>query len=349
MAPTRWGIAGCGKISSDFVNALVSNTDPTEHKVVAAAARGLAAAQDFSRTFSIANAVEGYEGLFTRTDVDVIYVGVIHPYHLQVVKAALEAGKPVLCEKPLGMNVREAEEMIRVAKDKGVFLMEAVWSRFTPAYAKVRQLICDEKAIGEVRAVQSSFGEAVDNAEESRICKKSLGGGTMLDLGVYNVNLILWVYGDDAAPDSVAAQGTTFGTEGTDESVSAVMKFGTKKIATFSTHASCQWPNTGNVMGTKGRIELEHPFWSPHRINVYDTNQTLIQKFDFPCNETKRVSYNFKNSSNLHYQAKHVRECLLSGLKESPINPFKATLLNAAIQEDCRKQVGVKYHQDETN
>jgi len=344
-APTRWGIAGCGKIASDFVNALVSNTDSTTHQVVAAAARSLKTAEDFCEKFGISKPVEGYDELVEIPDVDVVYVGVIHPYHYQVVKTALSAGKAVLCEKPLGMNVRETEEMIQMAKDKGVFLMEATWSRFTPAYAKVRELL-DNGSIGDVRAVESSFGEEFENAEESRICKKSLGGGTILDLGIYCINLVTWVFGDDTMPESVVAQGQLFEGEGTDESVTAMMKFPGKKVASFSTHAMCQWQNRGQIMGTKGRIELDEPFWTPLRLNVYDTKQNLIQTFEFPCNDTKVVEYNFKNSSNLHHQAKHVRECLLSGLKESPIHPHKATLINATLAETCRKQVGVSYTQD---
>jgi len=345
-APTRWGIAGCGKISSDFVNALVSNTETTNHQVVAAAARSIKAAEEFCETFGIPKAVEGYDKLAELQDVDVIYVGVINNHHLEIVKTALNAGKAVLCEKSLGMNVKETEEMIQMAKDKGLFLMEALWSRFTPAYVKVRELL-ESSCIGDVRAVDSSFGEAIENAEETRICKKSLGGGTILDLGIYCINLTTWVFGDDIQPDTVVALGHLFEGEGTDESVTAMMKFPGKKVASFSTHALCQWPNKGQIMGTKGRIELDEPFWSPHRINVYDTKDNLLQSHDFPCNDTKVVEYIFKNSSNLHYQAKHVRECLLTGLKESPILPHKATLLMATLAESCRKQVGVNYSQDD--
>jgi len=341
---TRWGIAGCGKISSDFVNSLLSNTDRESHRVVACAARSLATSQEFAKKFDVEVALEGYQALVKHQDVDVVYVGVIHPYHLKVVKMALESGKPVLCEKPLGMNVKETKEMIEMAKAKGVFLMEATWSRFTPAYTKVKELLRNN-AIGDVRAVNASFGEAFEDAEESRICKMSLGGGTILDLGIYCINLITWSFGDEK-PESVTSYGSLYESEGTDESVTSIMKFDKNRLASFSTHASCQWPNRGHVIGTKGRIELEEPFWTPHSIKVYDTKQNLLETFEFPCNPKTIVDYNFRNSSNLHFQAVHVRECLLANLKESPIHPFKAILLNADLAETCRKQVGVKYPQD---
>ena len=136
MPATKWGLASSGKICFDFANALTTLKDGN-HEIVAVAARSAASAKEFAAKFDIPKALEGYAALAADSDVEVVYVGTIHPTHLQVVKMMLEGGKHVLCEKPLAMNVRETTEMIQLAKDKGLFLMEAMWTSFLPPHEKV--------------------------------------------------------------------------------------------------------------------------------------------------------------------------------------------------------------------
>ena len=344
MASTelRWGIAGTGAICSDFVNALKANLQG--HEVTAVAARSLGSAQKFAQTFDIPHAFEGYEALALSEVVDVVYVGTIHPAHAHVVKTMLKAKKAVLCEKPLGINVKETKEMIQCARDNDTFLMEAIWSRFLPSYDKLSDLVRSGR-IGDVRYVHSTFGEAASHVD--RLVRKDLGGGTMLDLGLYNVNLISFVFGPNRLPDDIHASGHLFAKEETDESITGTFIYRQgAQTGSFTTHGSCKLPNTGDVVGTKGRIMLECPFWAATQLRVFGNDGKLIETYDFPIETEPVTAYNFVNSSNLHFEAKHVAECLKAGLKQSPKLPWEETIAIAQMMESCRKQVGVSYPQD---
>ena len=189
---TCWGVAGCGLISHDFTTAIGTH-EPGKHKVVACAARKLEAAQEFAKKHGIEKAYGDYAMLAQDPQVEVVYVGAINPAHLPLAKMFIEAGKAVLCEKPLAMNLRETKELVELARDKGVFLMEAVWSRCLPAYRALAKELEDEK-IGEVKQVIASFGEVI---AAPRMHSKELGGGTILDLGIYTIQLAQLVFGGE--------------------------------------------------------------------------------------------------------------------------------------------------------
>lgn len=156
MTLLRWGIASAGKISHDFVTA-VGTLPPSDHKVVAVAARSQSTADTFAKLHEIPQAYEGYEHLANDRNVDVVYVGTLNPQHYEVARLMLENGKHVLCEKPLCMNTAQVAALTRFAAERKLFLMEAIWSRFFPSYQYVRKQIC-HGAIGEVREVDVRFG-----------------------------------------------------------------------------------------------------------------------------------------------------------------------------------------------
>ena len=189
-APTRWGIASAGLISHDFSNAL--SIYPDQHKVVAVAARSLDRAREFANRFGIKNAHGSYEALAADPDVEVVYIGSINTEHVKLCKMMFAAGKHVLCEKPLGLNVRETKEIVDSAKKNKVFLMEAIWSRFTPSYIKVREDI-KKGVIGDVLHSEALFAVPIDKVD--RILKKEMGGGSVLDIGIYCVNWAQFVHG----------------------------------------------------------------------------------------------------------------------------------------------------------
>ena len=154
---TRWGIASTGNISHDFTNAVVGVLPAEEHQVVAVAARKLEDAQRFADKHGIDKAYGDYAALATDPDVQVVYVGSIHPQHLALARMYLEAGKHVLCEKPLCMNLRETEELVELARRKKLFLMEAIWSRCLPSYQALREEIA-AGSIGDIKQVLCTFG-----------------------------------------------------------------------------------------------------------------------------------------------------------------------------------------------
>ena len=214
----RWGIAGCGKISSDFVNAL-STLDPKKHKVVAVAARNIENADKFARTFSVPTCYEGYFHLALNKEVDVVYIGVLNPQHFEVSKMMLEHGKHVLCEKPFTMNRKHTEELIALARKKKLFILEAVWSRYFPVYQQLREII-DSGMIGEVKHVEISFGF---NLEVERVKKKELGGGGILDLGIYVLQFQQFCF-RGLTPNKILATGI-LNSFGTDDSSSAIISY----------------------------------------------------------------------------------------------------------------------------
>lgn len=153
----KWGIAAAGKISHDFVNAIVSTLSEDEHLVVAVAARDLSRAEEFAKRFDIATAHGSYLELANDKTVDIVYVGTLNPQHFEVAMMMLEHGKHLLVEKPLCMNEKQAKQLIAYAERKKLFLMEAVWTRFFPSYQYVRKQI-QNGTLGEIQSAEAEFG-----------------------------------------------------------------------------------------------------------------------------------------------------------------------------------------------
>ncbi|KAG5679470.1 hypothetical protein PVAND_009035 [Polypedilum vanderplanki] len=200
MAPLRWGIASAGRISFDFANAL-STLPEVDHKIVAVGARNLTSARDFAKKFDIPKYYEGYDKLVKDENIDVIYIGSIVATHFEIGMLALEAGKHVLCEKPLSINEKQSRKLFETARAKGLFFAEAIWSRYFESYKYIRQRV-DNGDLGEIKEIELEFGFPL--ADTERLFLKN-GGGSTLDLGIYTIQLSLWVYRTE--PTKVTAFG----------------------------------------------------------------------------------------------------------------------------------------------
>ena len=243
--------------------------------------------------------------------------------------------KPVLCEKPLGVNVKQTKEIIECAKENNVFLMEGMWARFQPSYQQLREEL-DKNSIGQVISSFCSFGKKIETVE--RLAKKDMGGGTILDLGVYCVFFSQWVFNGEK-PQKVMATGH-LNADGVDESVTATLLYTNGRSATFQTHMKVNLPCEGQVYGKDADMKLGWPFWCSQ---VLSTPKKLYN-FSLPVSKHRM---NFEHSEALAYEAHHVRECLKKGLKDSDKFPMSWSLMLAEIMEDIRKQVGVSYPQDD--
>nr|XP_053649374.1 trans-1,2-dihydrobenzene-1,2-diol dehydrogenase-like isoform X1 [Cherax quadricarinatus] len=246
---TRWGIVSAGLISSDFVNAL-KLLPPGEHRLVAVAARSLERAKSFATKNGVEKAYGSYEDLAKDPDVEVVYIGTIHPYHLPVGSLMIQAGKHVLCEKPMCMSVKETKQLIKLAKEKKVFLMEAVWSRFFPVYHEMTKRI-KAGEIGDVVQVLSSFGKSLEHVD--RETKRELGAGTTLDLGIYTVQFATLVMGGEK-PEKVLAGGH-LSAHGIDESTSTTLVYSGRRLASLASTIRADLPSEAFVIGTKGTIK----------------------------------------------------------------------------------------------
>jgi len=260
----HWGILSTGKISHDFVCSLKNKTG---HKVVACGARTAQSAQDFAKQHFIPKAYGSYLELVMDPQVQVIYIGSISPQHLNLSKLAIEHGKPVLCEKPLCMNVKETRELIEFAREKNVFLMEVsyilycrilpetveyfpqkfkisqgIWSRCFPAYKKLENEL---NSIGEIYQVTANFGIPMTWRSTS---------GTMLDIGIYCVQFASFVF-KGCKPVKIVAAGH-LNSDGVDQSSCTVITYENEKTATLITHGKVQFTNDAIIYGTKGTLKV---------------------------------------------------------------------------------------------
>mmetsp|Transcript_37398 Transcript_37398/g.125201 ORF Transcript_37398/g.125201 Transcript_37398/m.125201 type:complete len:445 (+) Transcript_37398:125-1459(+) len=269
--PIRWGIMGSGLISSDFVGALKA-LPADEAEVIAVGARSLEAAQAFATSLGVPKAHAGYEALANDPDVDVVYVGTVAQTHADCARIALAAGKPVLVEKPLAMNREEAAELVALAKSRGLFLLEGMWTRFFPAVVKARELL-EAGAIGEVVAVSADFGWPADPDGEHGRTVDPVSGGVSMDVAMYPVAHVLLAAGA-TPPASVVATGSTRPAAGggrVDWSVAAGLSgFGDRPAlsATVLCTLDASTPEEVVYTGKKGTLRLHRPAHTPSRLTL---------------------------------------------------------------------------------
>lgn len=328
----RWGIVSAGLIASDFTTVL-SSLPPSEHQVVAVAARDLNRAKEFAQKYNIPKAFGSYEELAKDPNVEVAYVATQHPQHKAVVLLCLAAGKAVLCEKPMGVNAAEVREMVAEARSRGIFLMEAIWSRFFPAMEALREVLA-QGTVGDLRVARAEFGAELSHLPRST--DWSQAGGSLLDLGIYCVQFLSMVFGAQK-PEKVSAVGRIHET-GVDDTVSVLLQYPGGVHGSFTCSVTSNLPNTAYVIGTKGMAQICQT-WCPTQLVVNGERE------EFPPPALGK-DYNFLNGSCMSYEANHVRECLRKGLKESPVVPLAESELLAEILEEARKAIGVTFPQD---
>lgn len=318
----RWGIAGTGGIADSFTRdlALVPGA-----AVVAVGSRSPATAEAFAATHGIARAHGSYGALASDDGVDVVYVAGPHTRHLDLTLLFLDAGRHVLCEKPLALSAAQVHQMVEAAHRADRFLMEALWSRFLPAYAELGSLLA-QAAIGEPRMVEAEFGFVMDFDPAHRLFDPALGGGATLDLGIYPVQLGHLVFG---TPDRVAAVGHV-GATGVDEHVAAVLRHpgGGLTVAKASLTASMRCGAT--ITGTAGTIDLPPPMHQPESLIV--RNLDGVRTIDAPI-----------TGIGLHHEVSEVQRCLAADDRESPLMPLSESIALATTLDAIRAAVGVRY------
>ncbi|XP_055947266.1 trans-1,2-dihydrobenzene-1,2-diol dehydrogenase-like isoform X2 [Argiope bruennichi] len=300
---TKWGVVSAGKICHDFVTAVQSIPEGGQHEFVAIAARSLASAKEFASNHNIPKAYGSYEELAKDPDVEVVYIGTVASHHFAVGKLMLENGKHVLMEKPFALNLKQAKMLIEIARRENRFLMEAVWSRFFPAYKLLMELI-EKGTIGDVVHVNVKFGLPLLSVQ--RVMSKAVGGGTILDLGIYTINAVTMIYKGEK-PKKIAAVGH-LNDDGVDITMNSSLLYSNNRTANIASNALAEFPNDLVITGTKGHIRIPNPFWCPTTV-ITDEN-----KYEFPLPETINPC-NFTNSSGLRFEAMEVRECLKKDIK----------------------------------
>lgn len=309
---------GTGAIAAGFAADLEATGSG---RVIAVGSRTAAAAARFAGTFGIPGRHASYQALVSDPDVEVVYVATPHPFHHDHARLALEAGKPVLVEKPFAMDAAEAADLVATARDRGLFLMEAMWTRFLPHIAELRRLLA-AGAVGEVVTVIADHGQWFPEDRSSRLFAPELGGGALLDLGVYPVSFASLVLG---APDRVLAMAEPAFT-GVDGQTSVLLGHPGGAQAVLTCTLSAVGPTRAAVVGTEGRIEIDRPFYAPAPLTLLPRHGEPV-RFDPPHRGT-----------GLRHEADEVARCLAAGLLESPWMPLDETVSVMATLDEIRRQ-----------
>lgn len=319
----RWGIMATGRISRQFAQDMKNHVP--DAVLTAVGSRSTDTANAFADEFEIANRHTDYKSLAEDPDVDVVYVGTPNNLHYQNVKDCLNAGKAVLCEKPFMLNGKQAQELVDLAQKKNVFLMEAMWTRFLPMHKALYEFV-QHGGLGEIRMVQANFGFRTNFDPTSRLFDPVLGGGALLDVGVYVLAFAVRYLGMPTHISGYADVGAT----GVDEQSGYVLGYPSGAMAVLTSAVRTQGYNEASLLGTKGRARVQERF---HEGTTYITEvDGSTTSHHVPLEET-----------GLHYQAIEVHRCLREGLVESPGMPHDDTLAIARVMDTLRAQWGVKY------
>ena len=321
----RWGILGPGGIAHKFAEALKSIPDA---EIIAVGSRDLQRANTFADTFDIPHRHGSYVELTNNPEIDVVYVATPHPFHKACAMLCLEAGKAVLCEKPLTVDAEQAEEMIACARKHKQFLMEAMWTRFIPIMVQVQEWLGDG-VIGEARMLTADFGNRVVLTPENmkgRLFALELAGGAMLDIGVYTVSLASMIFGAPAKITSLAHIGET----GVDEQAAILLGYDAGQIASLSCAITTRTSQDARIFGTKGSIHI--PNFSRA------TSATL----EISGKEPVHIEMPFIDNG-FEYQILEVIKCLRAGKLESEIMPLDESFSVIKTMDTVREQWGLKY------
>ena len=322
MSEFKWGILGPGGIARAFAKDLQVLDG---HTVAAVGSRTLGNAQDFAKTFG-GIAYGSYQELVEDPLIDAIYVATPHPWHKENVIAALNAGKPVLCEKPFAVNAREAQEMVDAAQVNNLALMEAMWSRFLPHYAQVREIIASG-VLGKILTVHADHGQRLADQNIPRLVEPSLAGGALLDLGIYPVSFAHMILGN---PSKITASGVLT-EKGVDEQTSMIFDYADGSQAVLNTTMMEQTPCRAVVAGVNGWLEIDRVFYTPTsmRVNFFDGSVT-----QYP---------NTYKGHGIREEAEVFRQLVLSGKQQSELLNWNDMVDIMKTLDTVRSHIGLRY------
>jgi len=326
MSKFKWAILGPGVIAHKFAEGLSVVPDAELHAV---GSRCPERAQNFAKTYNTSRFYGSYEDLVNDNLIDCVYISTPHPMHYDSAMLCIENGLNVLCEKPFAMNKKETRAIIEAAKRKGVFIMEAHWTRFLPAIRKAVSWIKSGE-IGDVRMVHCDFSFRTDFDPGSRLLNIELGGGGLLDVGCYTLCMSTMLFGNE--PEIVTGV-ANIGETGVDEQAAMLLKYSGGQIAVLSCGVRTETYHTLNIFGENGSITL-NSFWN--------TDSAILK-----VNGKEPVIFTEKAGNGYNYEAAAVTEDIRAGRKENSIMPHADTLAIAGLSDTIREQWGLKYPSDD--
>lgn len=323
--PLRWGIIGPGKIARPFCEGIKRLPDA---RVTAVGSRSPERAAAFADEFGIPARHGSYDELVADPTVDAVYVATPHPMHREHVLLAIKAGKAVLCEKPFTVNAKEAEQVVTAARSSGVFVMEAMKTRFFPAMRQIQRRVA-EGAIGEPRLLQADFGFRAGFDPRSRLFDPALGGGALLDVGVYCVSLASQFFGGE--PERVSGLATV-GETGIDEQAVMALGYAGGGLAMLSTAIRTSTANEITLFGTEGWLRIHRAAFGPRAYTIYRAGQKEGETVEVPT-----------EGNGFDYEADEVARCLRENKRESDVMPLDETIGVMRTMDRLRELWGIQY------
>jgi len=302
-------------------------------ELVALGSRSIEKARAFADTYPAKNIYGSYEQLAADPDVNAIYIATPHSHHHEHTLLCLQHHKAVLCEKAFAINARQASEMIAAARNKKVFLMEALWSRFLPHFDVVKKMI-EGGRIGKLMSMQVNFGFKPADPVPQRLFDPKLGGGTLLDIGIYNV---FFVHAFMGIPDEIQAIMKP-APSGVDEQLAVQFRYNDGRVAQLLSSFSSNLGTEADIAGDAGRIRLHNRFYEPSTsISYFPDRYDSLQSIPFP----KEQGWGYQ------YQVRHVHDCLHQGLTESPVMTLDYSLELMTLMDRIRGIAGIRYEADQ--
>lgn len=325
MSGLRWGIMGTGGIAAEMAGALRA----ARSQIVAVGSARPGAASAFAEEWDIPMPVGSHREVADLDDVDIVYVATSSSDHYQNVLDCVSAGTPALCEKPVALNARDAAHMLETASDNGVFVMEAMWMRFLPFFAEL-ETITEAGAIGEVTSIQADLTYLAPQDPSRRWMRRELGGGSLLDLGIYPLTLAHLLLGP---PEEFAALARLSDT-GVDIDTRVISHHRDGATASLSCGFTADTANEAIIAGTEGRIRLHGPFQNSPRLSIEHRDEVT---------DVRNVTY---EGHGLRFEIAEVERCIAAGRVESPIRPHADTLAVMRWMDAIRARCGVVYDAD---
>lgn len=320
----RWGIIGTGYISKAFVEAMKVVEDA---QLIAVASRTQERANQFAKEYGITTSYGSYEELVHDPRIDAVYIATPHSEHFANASLCIAHRKHVLCEKPMTLNQEDTKMLAELAKDANVFLMEAMWTKFLPITNHVKQWL-EQDVIGTIEFMDAKFGFIAEETKESRLYNKALGGGALLDVGLYPITYALEVLGK--MPNEIHAV-AKFSETGVDKVNALQFEYEDGPVVTLHSSICGEIGTDAVITGTKGKIVVED-FYGAIKATRYDQTGTLVEKIELPF-----------DANGYEYEIREVNACILQGELESSIHPMKDAEMIMGILDTIRKKWGLVY------
>lgn len=323
MTDIRWGILATGGIAHAFTADLrTAGLD-----VVAVGSRSAESARAFAEQYGIAHAHGSYEALVADPEVDIVYVASPHSHHLAHATLALEAGKHVLIEKAVTLDADEAIALRDLAAARGRLVMEAMWTRYLPHMVRVREIVA-AGTLGEVRTVIADHTQRISDDPAHRLNALELGGGALLDLGIYPVSFAVDILGPIESARAVGRLAET----GADSDVAIAAVHAGGGLSSIAMSSRAAGPNTAHVIGTDARIDIDRVWYTPTSFRVTATDGTVIEDY------TSAFA-----GRGMQFEALYAEHLLREGRTDSDLLPFDESITIMATLDDIRAQLGVVY------